>query len=117
MSYQVHTAGIFLTELEEASEWLYSHNEQQSIEFAEKKKAQLQTEVIALKNRLSEKPYGLGTEVIAKIPTYRKLSIYDGRYQAEWTIHEAMQQVSLLRLKDLKYPAKMRYKEFTVEEN
>jgi hypothetical protein len=117
MPYHVHSAGVFLRELEAASEWLYSHNEKQSVEFADKKKLQLQNEVTTLKSRLSENPYNWGTELISKFSVYRKLSLYEGRYQAEWIINDSKQKVSLLRFKDLKYPVEMRQKEFIFDEN
>ncbi|MGZ3772714.1 MAG: hypothetical protein ACXVCY_07610 [Pseudobdellovibrionaceae bacterium] len=117
MSYSVQASVEFLNNLEEAVDWLYSHNEQQSIEFANKKKAQFENEVNTLKDRLSTNPYSIGTEILAKVPAYRKISIYGGRYQAEWTINDSKKEVNLLRLKDLVYPAELRYKEFHLEDD
>lgn len=117
MPYQVFASTIFMNELEDASEWLYYHNEQQSLHFADKKRDQLFSEVTSLRNRLSKRPYSIGTEIIAKLATYRKAPVYHDRYQAEWLITEAKLNVSLLRFKDSKHPAEIRYKEFIFDDS
>lgn len=54
--FEVQESDRFKIELEEAILWLYSHNLEQSQEFADQKYFELQQEVNTLKNHLKRTP-------------------------------------------------------------
>ncbi len=54
--FQVQESDKFKAEMEEAVFWLYSHNLEQSQDFADKKALELQQEVNSLKTHLKKTP-------------------------------------------------------------
>lgn len=109
--FDVQESDQFRVELEEAVLWLYSHNLEQSVEFADKKYFELQQEVNSLKTNLKRNPRMGQADEISGI---RKFPLYQGRYYVTWLLIEAQKTVLILEFIDSKYPKQLR--QFQVEE-
>lgn len=105
MSFEVQESDRFKTELEEAILWLYSHNLEQSEEFADQKYFELQQEVNVLKSHLKRNPRMGQADEVSGI---RKFPLYGGRYLATWIVIEAQRTAILLEFIDSKYPKELR---------
>lgn len=111
MSFEIRETDRFQFDLEEAAFWLYSHNLEQSQEFADRKFLELEQEINALKNYLCKTPrMGQADEITG----LRRFPIYEGRYSATWVIDESNKVVTLLAFQDSKYPNNLR--EFKFDE-
>ncbi|MBI4403265.1 MAG: hypothetical protein HY537_03850 [Deltaproteobacteria bacterium] len=111
MAFQVLEADNFIADLEEAALWLYSHNLEQSRQFADRKFIELEQEINELKSHLQEMPrMGQADEITG----LRSFPVYEGRYLVTWIIDDEASTVILLEFIDLKYPKKLRG--FTFEE-
>lgn len=104
--FQVYESPKFLSDLEEALIWLYTHNLGQSEEFADKKFFELEQEVNSLKNYLMQTPYIGQADSISGL---RRFPLYEGRYFATWVINEKTHTVTLLEFLDVKYPKELCY--------
>jgi plasmid stabilization system protein ParE len=83
--YEVLESDKFKSDLEEAAFWLYSHNLEQSEEFADRKFAELEQEISGLKKHLSNNPrMGQADEISGM----RRFPIYGGRFVVTWAINE-----------------------------
>lgn len=107
--YEVQESDRFKAELEEAVLWLYSHNLEQSQDFADQKYFELQQEVNALKNHLKRNPRMGQTDEVSGI---RRFPLYGGRYLATWLVIEAQKTAVLLEFIDSKYPKELRTFQF-----
>ena len=105
MSFDVQESDRFKAELEEAVLWLYSHNLEQSEEFADQKYFELQQEVNALKNHLKKNPHMGQADEVSGV---REFPLYGGRYLATWLVIEAQKTAILLEFIDSKYPKELR---------
>lgn len=104
--FQIYESPRFLTDLEEALVWLYSHNFEQSEEFADKKFFEMKQELNGLKNHLKQTPYIGQADAVSGL---RRFPMYDGRYFATWVINEKSRAVTLLEFIDTQYPKELRY--------
>lgn len=105
MLFEVQESDRFKTEMEEAVLWLYSHNLEQSEEFADQKYFELQQEVNTLKNHLKRNPrMGQADEVTG----IRRFPLHNGRFVATWLVIEASKTAILLEFIDSKYPKELR---------
>ena len=110
--FDVQESDRFKSELEEAVLWLYSHNLEQSQEFADKKYFQLQQEVNALKAHLRRNPHIGQADEISEI---RRFPLYEGRYLATWLTIESQRTIILLEFIDSKYPKQLRQYHMTID--
>lgn len=104
-AFDVQESDQFKIQLEEAILWLYSHNLEQSQEFADKKYLELQHEVNSLKNHLHRNPRMGQTDDVSGL---RRFPLYGGRFLATWLTIDAQKSVVLLEFIDSKYPKQMR---------
>lgn len=111
MSFEVRQTDKFKASLEEAMFWHYSHNLEQSLEFADRKFLELQQEVENLKNHLERTPYMGQSDEISDL---HRFPIYDGRYSITWIIDDEMKVVTIMEFLDSKYPRSFR--EFKIDE-
>ncbi len=103
--FDVQESDRFKVEMEEAVFWLYSHNLEQSQEFADQKYLELQQEVNGIKAHLTKTPrIGQADEILGA----RRFPLYDGRYMVTWTTDEKKKIVTLLEFIDSKYPRQLR---------
>ena len=109
--FQVLETEKFRSDLEEAAFWLYSHNLEQSEEFADLKFVELQQEIDGLKNHLVKTPQMGQVDPISGL---RRFPLYAGRYIVTWIANEAAQTVILLEFIDSKYPKPLR--QFKIDE-
>lgn len=107
--FEIQETDRFKLELEEAVLWLYTHNLEQSQEFADKKYFELQQEVNTLKNHLKRNPH-LGQA--DKVSGIRKFPVYGGRFSISWLLIEAQKTAVLLEFIDSKYPKELRQFQF-----
>lgn len=110
--FTVQESDKFNAEMEEAVFWLYSHNLEQSQDFADKKALELQQEVNGLKNHLKKTPR-IGQA--DKISGIRRFPLYDGRFLATWTTDIVNHLVNLLEFIDSKYPKQLRQFQMTID--
>lgn len=110
--FDVQESEKFRAEMEEAVFWLYSHNLEQSQNFADKKTLELQQEVNGLKNHLKKTPHIGQADEVSGI---RRFPLYDGRYLATWTTDQVKQLVTLLEFIDSKYPKQLRQFHMTID--
>ncbi|MCB0343443.1 MAG: hypothetical protein H6626_10635 [Pseudobdellovibrionaceae bacterium] len=103
--FEVLESDRFKGELEEVILWLYSHNLEQSQEFADQKYFELQQEVNTLKNHLKRNPRMGQADDVSGI---RRFPLYSGRYIATWLLIEAQRTAILLEFIDSKYPKELR---------
>ncbi len=93
MSFEVLETDHFQAALEDAALWPYSHNLEQSQEFADRKLLELEDEINALKNHLRNTPrMGQADEITG----LRRFPIYEGRYFASWIVDDEAKAVILL---------------------
>lgn len=111
-SFDVQESDQFKAQLEEAIVWLYSHNLEQSQEFADKKYLELQHEVNSLKNHLQRTPRIGQADNVSGL---RRFPLYGGRYLATWLTIESQKTVLLLEFIDSKYPQQMREFQMTID--
>ena len=77
--FNVQESDTFNVEMEEAVFWLYSHNIEQSEEFADEKLLKLHQEVNGLKSHLKKTShFGQADEIYG----VRRFPLYGGRYLA-----------------------------------
>ena len=105
MQFEVQESDRFRVEMEEAVFWLYSHNLEQSEEFADRKHFELLREVTALKSHLKRNPRMGQADDVSEI---RRFPLYSGRYWATWILIEARKTAILLEFIDSKYPKELR---------
>jgi hypothetical protein len=110
--FDVQESDKFKVELEEAVFWLYSHNLEQSQEFADQKLIELQQEVNGVKVHLKKTPRIGQADEISGI---RRFPLYSGRYLLTWTTDETKRLVTLLEFIDSKYPKELRHFHMTHE--
>lgn len=110
--FEVQESEKFRVEMEEAVFWLYSHNLEQSQDFADQKALELQQEVNGLKNHLKKTPRIGQADEISGI---RRFPLYDGRFLATWTIDQVKKLVTLLEFIDSKYPKQLRQFQMTID--
>lgn len=103
--FDVQESDKFKAEMEEAVFWLYSHNLEQSQDFADKKALELQQEVNVLKNHLKKTPRIGQADEISGI---RRFPMYEGRFLITWTTNQEKNLVTLLEFLDSKYPKQLR---------
>lgn len=103
--FEVQESDRFKADLEETILWLYSHNLEQSQEFADQKYFELQQEVNALKSHLKRNPRMGQADEVSGI---RRFPLYSGRYFATWLIIEVQKTAILLEFIDSKYPKELR---------
>lgn len=103
--FDVQESDKFKVEMEEAVFWLYSHNLEQSQEFADKKSLELQQEVDGIKVHLKKTPSIGQAEDVSGV---RRFPLYSGRYLVTWTTDELKKLVTLLEFIDSKYPRQLR---------
>jgi len=109
MSYKVRETDNFNTNLEDAAFWLYSHNLEQSQQFAARKFLELEQEINDLKMHLQETPrMGQADEITG----LRRFPVYDGRYIVTWIIDDKARIVTLLEFIDSMYPRNLRGVQF-----
>jgi hypothetical protein len=109
MSYKVRETDNFNANLEDAAFWLYSHNLEQSQQFAARKFLELEQEINDLKMHLQETPrIGQADEITG----LRRFPVYDGRYIMTWIIDDKARTVTLLEFIDSKYPRNLRGVQF-----
>lgn len=105
MSFEILEADRFKEDLEEAAFWLYSHNLEQSQEFADRKFSELEQEINSLKAHLRKNPRMGQADEISGI---RRFPLYGGRYLVTWVINENAGTLTLLEFIDSKYPKELR---------
>ena len=110
--FEVQESDRFKADLEESILWLYSHNLEQSQEFADQKYFELQQEVNTLKNHLKRNPRMGQADEVSGI---RRFPLYGGRYLATWLVIEAQKAAILLEFIDSKYPREWRHFQFDDE--
>lgn len=110
--FDVQESDKFKAEMEEAVFWLYSHNLEQSQNFADKKALELEQEVNTLKNHLKKTPRIGQADEISGI---RRFPLYDGRFLATWTTNQDKKLVLLLEFIDSKYPKQLRQFYMTID--
>ena len=110
--FRIQESERFKIEMEDAIFWLYSHNLEQSLDFADKKSNELQQEVNGLKVHLQKTPHIGQADEISGV---RRFPLYDGRYLATWTTDEEKKIVTLLEFIDSKYPRQLRQFQMTHE--
>lgn len=103
--FEVLESDRFKIELEDAVLWLYSHNLEQSQEFADQKYFELQQEVNSLKNHLKRNPHMGQADEVSGI---RRFPLYGGRFLATWLVIDAQRTAILLEFIDSKYPRELR---------
>lgn len=104
-AFQVFESAKFATDLEEAAFWLYSHNLEQSQEFADLKFLELGQEINALKKHLSQNPRMGQADSISSI---RRFPVYAGRFAVTWIVNDEARTLTLLEFLDSKYPPALR---------
>lgn len=105
MIFEILEADKFKQDLEEAVFWLYSHNLEQSQEFADRKFLELEQEINSLKAHLKKNPRMGQADEISEI---RRFPVYGGRYLVTWIINENAKTLTLLEFIDSKYPKELR---------
>lgn len=110
--FAVQESDKFKVEMEEAVFWLYSHNLEQSHDFADKKLNELQQEVNGLKDHLKKTPHIGQADEISGV---RRFPLYSGRYLVTWTTDEVKKIITLLEFIDSKYPRQLRQFQMTHE--
>ncbi len=111
MAFEILETEKFQADLEDALFWLYSHNLEQSEDFADRKFLELELEINHLKIHLSETPrMGQADEVLG----LRRFPVYGGRYLVTWIIDDVASTVTLVEFIDSKYPKTLR--EFKFDE-
>lgn len=104
-SFELLESDQFKAELEEAALWLYTHNLEQSQEFADRKFLELERDINDLKSHLRKTPYIGQADEVSGI---RRFPLYGGRYMATWILNEDAKTLILLEFFDVKYPQKLR---------
>lgn len=110
--FAIQESDKFKVEMEEAIFWLYSHNLEQSQDFADKKLYELQQEVTGLKSHLKNTPRIGQADEISGV---RRFPLYGGRYLVTWTTDETKKVITLLEFIDSKYPRQLRQFQMTHE--
>lgn len=105
MSFEILETLRFKQDLEEATMWLYSHNMEQSQEFADQKFLELGQEINSLKTHLKKNPNMGQADEISGI---RRFPVYGGRYVITWIINENVKSLTLLEFIDSKNPKELR---------
>ena len=109
--YALEETDQFLTDVEGAAVWILLSNIEESEALANKKIAEFQKNLEALKEQLRDFPESGEND---ELPGLRKFPIYGGRYSAKWVIIHTARIVILVALTDSKYPRKLR--EFRLDE-
>jgi hypothetical protein len=105
MAFEIQEAEKFVSDLEEAAFWLYTHNLEQSHEFADLKFSELDDEINDLKRHLRNTPrMGQADEITG----LRRFPVYEGRYSVTWMINDKAKMVTLLEFIDSKNPQRLR---------
>ena len=111
MTFEVQQTDQFKADLEEALLWLYSHNFEQSQEFADRKFLELQQEIEDIEKHLAQMPH-MGQP--SDVSELGRFPVYGGRYSVTWFVENERKIVTLTEFNDSKYPKTLR--EFQLEE-
>lgn len=103
--YEIKRTDKFEKDVEEISFWILVTNVEHSENLAETKLSQLESELIALTNKIQNFPES-GEEITSK--SVRQSPVHDGRYSARWVVDHNKKTVTLISLLDLRYPKKLR---------
>jgi hypothetical protein len=103
--FEILESDKFKIDLEDAALWHYSHNLEQSQDFADQKFIELEQEINGLKSHLRKNPRIGQTDEISGL---RRFPVYEGRYLVTWAISDNEKTLTLLEFIDSKYPKQLR---------